>query len=1012
MLRRFKIKTRLLLSFFIAVFFALVIGFTGFASLTSLGDSAVRTITNVRTMNNIYDYNVSIDAGLFNTLYMTDTNLREYVLETTKDLAEEFMTQLNEYLEFQDQFSNIFTPGEMQDMANMLEIYEETYVPIVNDIFDLIEQGRREEALSIYTNRFVIIFDTLTYYIGIGFTRNLDYSLAETDKNNRSALINAYLMLAVVLLSLVVSVALALAVTKSIAVPLSELGASAEKVARGELDVQFEQSQSNDEIAQLSQRLSDTLQQLNQAQVIKLEAIEARHEKEKAEASVRSKGEFLAKMSHEIRTPMNAITGMAELALREDMPDLAREHVLTIKQAGAHLLSIINDILDFSKIESGKLEIIPVEYLFSSLINDVISIIRMRVIDSSVLFVTFIDCNIPNALFGDEARIRQILLNILTNAVKFTEKGFVSLSIVGKCASRADGEDIVTLTIDVEDTGKGIKQEDLGKLFGEFVQIDLGSNRGIEGTGLGLAITKSLVKAMDGDISVKSQYGKGSVFTVTLPQKICQAEKMATVENPGEKSVLLYELRAIYADSVVRVINNLGVNCKPVYTDLEFQNELASNNYPFVFIASSLYNQARPICSQLKPDVKIVLLIEFGETIADQGLTMLAMPIHSISVANALNGVATATAFSATNEATTRFTAPGARVLIVDDISTNLKVAEGLLLPYKMRIDLCSSGLQAIEAVKFKHYDLVFMDHMMPEMDGIEATAAIRAWEKENLQENNGEFAQLPIVALTANVISGMRETFMAKGFNDLLAKPIDVARLDEVLNRWIPREKRELGTENKEQKTGKAETSEPLPIIPGIDTKRGIEMTGGTLEMYRDVLAIFRADAEERLAQLQTVPDTEGLHMFVIQVHALKSAASSIGATKISARAKELEEAGRAADMELIREQLPAFSKQLAELTNGIRLWEISAKNQKSNEQPATAKANDQEAIASLLNELASALESLKVDDIDRILDELKQQPLDPGTVDSLKKISDEVLMAEYDKAAETVRLLLGQTT
>jgi signal transduction histidine kinase len=444
-----------------------------------------------------------------------------------------------------------------------VEIHKETYAPVLYEIFDLVRQGRLEEARSIYINRLSPIYDTFTYYLNIGFIKHLETSEIKTAKNNENALLSAHLMLVVVLISLVVSVMLAFIVTKSIANPLIDLERAAEKVVKGERDVRFEQSQSNDEIARLSLRFQETLQHLSQIQQLKLEAIEAQHEKEKAETLARTKGDFLAKMSHEIRTPMNAIIGMAELALREDIPDSGREHVLTIKQAGTNLLSIINDVLDFSKIESGKLEIIPAEYLFSSLVNDVISIIRTKVIDLDILFVANIDSNIPNALFGDEIRVRQVFLNILSNAVKYTEKGFVSLTVKGTVIN----ENTVGLAIEVTDSGRGIKQENIEKLFGDFVQIDMSSNRGIEGTGLGLAITRSIVKAMGGEISVASEYGKGSIFSVMLPQKIRSLQKLAFVQAPQDKSVLLYEQREIYSSSILRSLKNLGVSCAQVSSD-------------------------------------------------------------------------------------------------------------------------------------------------------------------------------------------------------------------------------------------------------------------------------------------------------------------------------------------------------------------------------------------------------------------------------------------------------------
>jgi signal transduction histidine kinase/CheY-like chemotaxis protein len=382
-----------------------------------------------------------------------------------------------------------------------------------------------------------------------------------------------------------------------------------------------------------------------------------------------AKAIFLAKMSHEIRTPMNAIAGMAELALREDKPDVARKHIITIKRAGAHLLAIINDILDISKIENRKLEMIPSDYSFLSLINDVTNIIKIRIADTGLRFDVNIDSDIPDYLFGDEKRIRQVLLNILDNAVKYTEKGFISFSVSGKIK-----KDTVLLTIEVADSGIGIKPGDLKKLFGEFVQVDIKYKKGLDYTGLGLSIVKNLIKMMNGDISVKSEYGKGSTFTIKLPQKISSYE-------------------------------------------------------PF-------------------------------DSIKDDDITV-------------------------------RFNAPNARVLVVDDIDVNLEVINGLMQPYKMQVDLCTSGAEAIEMVKANSYDLVFMDHMMPEMGGVEATKMIREMGSEN-----PHYANLPIIALTANAVSGVKEMFLSNGLNDFLSKPIDIVNLNLILEKWLPKEKQIYSTE------------------------------------------------------------------------------------------------------------------------------------------------------------------------------------------------------------------------
>jgi len=512
----------------------------------------------------------------------------------------------------------------------------------------------------------------------------------------------------------------------------------------------------------------------------------------KADAANKAKSIFLAKMSHEIRTPMNAIIGMAELALREDVPAAAYGYIDTIKHSGAHLLSIINDVLDFSKIESGKLELTPVNYYLSSLLNDVINIIKIRIGNSSVKFNIETDSSLPNGLFGDETRIRQILLNILNNAVKYTEKGCITLKVSGE-----ENENDINLIIEVKDTGRGIKEEDLRKLFNDFAQFDLENNKGIEGTGLGLAISKNLAKAMNGSIDVSSEYGKGSVFTITLPQIIHDHQKMGTLEKP---------------------------------------NNGQENNAP------------------------------------------------SIS-----------------------FLAPQACILIVDDINTNLQVARGLLSPYKMQIDLCVSGREAVINAGIKNYDLIFMDHMMPEMDGMETVARIR---------KSGN--HVPIVALTANAVSGTREMFLENGFNDFLSKPIDMVKLNTILEKWIPEEKQNKILLKNPQSNEVTDLNIQTELkIEGINIKKGLSMVGGKIKSYMNILSVFYKDSIDKSEKIkhcfeEDTDEIRNIQLVITHIHALKSAAANIGADALSQEAKELEEAGRNDDVKFIKTGTKKFLNNL----------------------------------------------------------------------------------------------------
>ena len=712
--------------------------------------------------------------------------------------------------------------------------------------------------------------------------------------------------------------------------------------------------------------------------------------KELAEQSSRYKSSFLAKMSHEIRTPMNAILGMTELALREDMSDVARGYNVTIKQAGSNLLSIINDILDFSRIESGQLEILPDEYVFSSLANDVVNIIKIRALDSRLRLAVNVDCDIPNMLFGDVARIRQIMLNLLCNAVKYTEKGFISLCIDGEIT---DG-DTVILTITVEDSGIGIKEENIEKLFDEFSQFDLEKNKNVEGTGLGLAITSNLVRAMGGTISVKSEYGKGSTFTVTLPQEIRSRDKTAAIEHPEEKNVLVFERREICQSSIIRTMDSLGVVYKMVSSASDFNDEMASNRYAFVFVASALYEKAKKKYKKFDTNARIVLIAEFGEVVADKNISVLTTPIFCIPVANILNGVSDNFTHIAENDTSLRFHAPEARVLIVDDINTNLKVTEGLMAPYHMRVDLCLSGKDAIKAVKQNSYDLVFMDHMMPEMNGMEAVAHIRALGEGELYNTS-----MPIIALTANAVSGTKEMFLQNGFDDFLSKPIDTVKLNAVLEKWIPKEK--------QQKQAAEAAALPQAIdagieIEGIDIKKGIAMTGGILDSYLRTLAIYHEDGRKKVKEITDCLNRGDMSLYTIYVHAIKGASASIGAGALAEGAEAMEAAAQRGDMSFIRVNNGGFLKNLESLLNNIEML-LSAQTSGDLDDNV-----DMELLKAGLSKLKTALNDYDAATINESAKTLQKFTRAAGIGGKINKILQNKLIGEYDEAIAVIDEIL----
>ena len=795
--------------------------------------------------------------------------------------------------------------------------------------------------------------------------------------------------------------------------PLVGLAANAKEVARGNLAVGFDIHR-NDEIGQVSQSFMEIVTSLNTLQEnfkkpgnaltadTRLGGIydEMQRLKSEAESASKAKSDFLSKMSHEIRTPLNAILGMAELILRENLSDSAREQAITIKQSGDHLLSIINDILDLSKVESGKLELVNTVYLFHSTINDVINIIKMRQTNPELHFVVYMQHDIANELFGDEVRLRQILINILTNALKYTKKGHFSLDITGEKTHASGAEGTVQLTIIIRDTGIGIKPEDKQRLFTEFAQFDLERNRDVEGTGLGLAITHNLIKLMGGEILVTSEYGKGSEFTIRLPQKLYEgdpefeSEYGAWPPNFEGKTVLLYCSTPIYTEYTARTLKDLKVQYCIVSGDSELHNKLLEGTWDYAFAEEELAHTAQHVVKTQGLNTKVVMMSQSYETKDGQDFSTLMMPAYLLSVVGVLSG--RNMCYFATDQMLEKFTAPDAKVLLVDDIETNLKVGKGLLRQYGVRVDLCASGKEAVEAVMAVDYDLVLMDHMMPEMDGIQAVKIIR-----DLAVDMGQkYADLPIVALTANALVGAREMFLENGFNDFLSKPIETTKLNGILSKWVPKEKQKLPIPD--DNIADEETSMEI-IIEGVDTAKGISFSGGSTRDYLDTLRIFHKDGSIKAGELAACLENNDLPLYTTYVHALKSACANIGAAKLSEDAKILEDAGRNQNMDFITKHNDSFAASLKKL-----LADIAELTSASTEKLTHDKSIDMGELKDQIAELKTALETFNMIAIDQVSLKLQDFKHLPGTGETVSDILQSVFAGEYEQAMAQIKGLL----
>lgn len=626
-----------------------------------------------------------------------------------------------------------------------------------------------------------------------------------------------------------------------------------------------------------------------------------------AEAAAQAKEDFLANMSHEIRTPMNSITGMVELALRNDaLQGQEKEYLHNIRAAGEDLVSIIDDILDITKIDSGHLEISEDDYEITSLIHDVVNMIQVMLGEKQVVLLVNVSPDIPTRLRGDGVRIKQIMVNLLSNAAKYTEKGTIRLEVE---SVPVDGEKSkIDLKVCVTDTGIGMSEKQLEDLFTKFEQADGGGSRAKGGTGLGLAVSKRLIELMQGTLHVKSEIGKGSEFAFTVRQEVIDAKPCIEAEPQA----------------------------------------------------------VQPPVSQKEDNA-----------------------VHRED--------------SKQKGRQTTFTAPTARILLVDDNKVNLKVAEGLLRPYKMCIEMADSGKQAIEMVQNRVYDLIFMDHMMPQMDGVEAAKIIRGLDGER-------FCKMPIIALSANAVRGAKEMFLEAGMNDFVAKPIEMRVMDRTLREWLPEDK-VISNENVADaasgdgmESGLQANPKVNPLLwqmEGIDVVVGMKYSDQDADLYREVLSDYMDTIEEKADIIEKAVDEGDLETYMIEVHSLKSTSKSIGALELSELAKDLETNGKNKEWGPIIARTPALLSMYRGLYHIIMPYHTVKEEETGPKKPV-----DDEELLQLLEQLLDCVSMYDSIRAEEIISQLAGYDFTDSWEGHMQTVSDSMDRFDYDACKNEIML------
>ena len=735
--------------------------------------------------------------------------------------------------------------------------------------------------------------------------------------------------------------------------------------------------------------------------------------------------DFLANVSHELRTPINAVTGITEVMLKNEDNEEKRKDIISIQTAGHRLFSQIGDILDYTEIDTGRLKVSEDAYMISSLVNDIIMGNRMLKSENKLELVFDVDVGIPSVLLGDEKKIKKILYHLIDNAFKFTKKGGIYVRVYA--LQKTYG---INLCLKVSDTGAGISEEELEKIRERFYQSNGGRDRKAGGLGLGLPIVYGMVAALEGFIHIDSTLGKGTTVSVSIPQKVLDAAPGMVIEKRENLCLACYlrpekyevpEVRDYYNDMISHMVQGLDVLLHRISNMEELKKLVSMYELTHLFIGKDEYEENRCYFEDMGEKIKVIVVAEDDYILPQESrIKLLRKPFCSHSIVNILNA-------GAEEDETLkekRMICPGVKVLVVDDEPMNLMVAQGIFKDYQMIVTTADSGNKAIELCEKEKFDLIFLDHMMPEMDGVETLKRLR---KINADTGKTHI----IIAFTANAVSGAREMFLREGFNEFVSKPVETLELERILRKVLPKSSISFVDKNyrkslkedklQSEKQDETNTGEQLPEKPseediiicldgvGINTEAGLKYCCGDRDFYMELLTQFVKDAEQKEVQIKQFLKNEDYKNYVILVHALKSTAKMVGADSLSESAKKMEMAAKNQDAVYISEHQDKLMDEYGQVIQCISdVLELDKPDSLQLAKGTETEISEEE-LLKYLKELKEGLDTFEADKSESLILEMSGTVCGEISVNELlNDVRQDVDDYEFNAAAEKVEALI----